>query len=289
MSMTDADNTNMSGGSTPMGAENTRKCVENVLELGKRRRYRKNMTKNPTGAALIGILPEHFSEAFRRSPFGSREKLAEHIRLTQKVEIYYQAVGRVLMGESENSIYKYPVAKALQPWLWQVALEKNNTKLKRELMTHGLQPNDDDAMTTSRDDRAVRVGPEYSFDLFEPSLARGEDSVMVFPEYPSAKIKPPTTPHSPESYAIRMIGDMMRPRYENGEVLDVDPSIEPVPGEYCFFLNASRSRSRIGKLISIEPEMWRTVQRPETRFEEGFDLSRTEWPICEVIIASRRK
>lgn len=196
-----------------------------------------------------------------------------------------QTISRILRGETRSGGFKWPLIRFLAPELWQIAHEKNSLNVINELRNLGLQPKDDNTIK-----RAELGGtpPEYTFDLFEPRLGRGDDKTMVFPARPSAKTLPPNFPHSSKAYAFRMIGDMMRPTYRSGEEVYVDPGDEPQMGDDCLFLDATRTRTRIGHLISMSPSTWRITTRPETRMEEGHDLLVSEWPFCEKIVGVRR-
>lgn len=45
--------------------------------------------------------------------------------------------------------------------------------------------------------------------------------------------------HSPSSFALRVEGDSMEPKFQPGDIVVLDPAIEPVPGDYVVARNAS--------------------------------------------------
>ena len=281
--MDEPGNTDQCGASTPICVEKDEDHVDLVLDPKSRRRYRRNMTKKPTHG-LRGIKPEYLSDAFdlaRRTRGTSQGDIARKIGCDQ------QTVSRILRGETREGGWKWPIIQYLESELWHVAADKHLQNLTKDLLSLGLQPKGDTDMTIAGAEQ-VDTQSEYTFDLFEPWIGRG-DAMMTFPARPTAKIRQPNFPHSAKAYAFRMIGDMMRPRYKSGEILDVDPAQEPQIGEDCVFYNAERTRARVGELVGVSPTAWRIVTRPETRQEEGHDLAISEWPICEVIMGSRRK
>lgn len=201
-----------------------------------------------------------------------------------------QTISRILRGETRSGGFKWPLIRFLAPELWQIAHEKNSLNVINELRSLGLQPKDDIAMTIAAEKEPVGnldYRPQYTFDLYEPWMGRG-DMVMIFPTRPSAKTLPPNFPHSSRAYAFRMIGDMMRPIYRNGEEIYVDPDRSIEIGDDCVLLSGDRARCRVGHLIAVSPSHWRITTKPETRFEESHELQVSEWPFCEKIVGVRR-
>lgn len=288
-----ADNTQMCGASTPACVEQTQESFTFVLDSKPKRRYRGNMTKKAVGP-LIGITQAHLKKALARSRFGQlghkgHTQLAKFIQRTQGIDTYQQAVQRVFEGrtregkESQGGM-KWPVVLVLQPELWEIAMEENDSLLKKELRTHGLQPKDDDVMTILGESRAGVGLPGYTFDLYEPWLAR-EDGYMIFPSQPTAKTlpPPPSFAHSPQAYAFRMIGDMMGLIYRNGDEVFVDPALPCRVGDDALFRNVQHSRSLTAHIVEITPEHYRVATRPDTRLEEVFELPVSEWAPHKII------
>jgi hypothetical protein len=256
--------------------------VDFVLDLKTDRGYRKYMSKR---GPLTGIGPEHLQEALARSRF-AREGGKGHSALARHIAGYQQGVRRVLEGVSIESGMKWPIVQALAPELFEIAKEKKYVELMKILYDLGLKQKNDDAMTITREGRGG--DPNYTFDLYEPMLIRG-DVIMLFPKVPSAKIRPPNFMHSEKSYAFRMAGDSMDPIFESGMILDVDPALEPRIGDACTFFSQDHARQQVGKLVNISPDTWQISTRPKTLFEKNHALSRNEWPICEVIVSCRRR
>jgi SOS-response transcriptional repressor LexA len=49
--------------------------------------------------------------------------------------------------------------------------------------------------------------------------------------------------HSPSSFALRVEGDSMEPKFQPGDIVVLDPAIQPVPGDYVVARNASPQAS----------------------------------------------
>lgn len=274
--MDEADNTDMCGASTPEHAENTQEDVVIVLDSKRRRRLRRIMTRKPT-YGLGAIKSEHLRAACELAKINrglSQEQIALAIGCPQ------QTISALTLGKIQGGEWKLPLVRFLAPELWQTATERNIVSLIKILRDLGLQLKDDDVMTLAQNNsRAVGV-PGYTFDLYEPRLAR-EEGIMVFPSQPTAKTLPPNFAHSPQSYAFKMVGDSLQPFANAGEEVFVDPSIAPQIGNKCVFLSADRSRTRAGMLVAILPDFWRIARLD---VEAYLDLPISEWPICEKIV-----
>lgn len=275
--MTSSNNTRPCGVSN----ENTYDGVGSVLELQRNLHYSAKMAKKP--AVPLHLFQPYLKEA---SLLAKQNRDVSQGDIARAIGCDQQTISRVVRGETRSGGWRWPLIRFLAPELWQVASEKNSSNLINELRSLGLQPKDDVVMTIAEKEQPG-AETEYSFDLFEPWMGRG-DMVMIFPHKPSAKTIPPNFPLSLRAYAFRMVGDMMRPTYRNGEIIYVDPGKDPEIGDDCVILSADRTRARVGHLIAISPAAWRITMRPETRFEETHELQISEWPFCEKIVGVRR-
>lgn len=286
MSMGEPGNTSLGGASTPICVEPTPICVDNVLEKKRRRWYRRNMATKKDMADLRAIRPEHIKAA--------RQLTGKSVSaFARSVNSYQQALSRVESGKGKGGTaeggWKLHFVRALAPQLWQIAENKNLTELKKELRALGLSPKDDDVMTLPGGSRDPAGEDQYTFDMWEPWVSRG-DASMSFGLRATAKILPPSYQHSNLSYAFRMRMANMLPRFKPGDTLFVDPGIRPAVGSDCIFFNQERTRGHVAQLVGQTDTSWHVMDYTSVGgafmpSETALDMS--EWPICEKITGVR--
>ncbi len=87
------------------------------------------------------------------------------------------------------------------------------------------------------------------------------------------------------SYAIKMVGDTMSPRFRADERLYVDPDLKPENGWEHVFYSPDRRTAHVRTLLRYTAEHW-IVEQLNPR-KEG-TLSKKAWPFCERIIGTHR-
>jgi transcriptional regulator with XRE-family HTH domain len=123
-------------------------------------------------------------------------------------------------------------------------------------------------------------GGAYNLPLYRPYLAEG-GSMAVPAEHDGQVKRPDYLINKDGSYAIEMVGGGMSPKFEDRDILYVDPSVSPELGKPCVFLTARRDFAQILILIDKSEHIWRVRHAPKDAPE--FDLDRTIWPFCEAV------
>jgi DNA-binding XRE family transcriptional regulator len=223
-------------------------CVESVLEPRGPAWYRRQMARKKV-AEISGMA----IRAAREKLGLSQSELAARIKGIDQQDVSRAELEGVKGGDRKAKIARY------------LGLQRHNVSDT----TNGIQP------------VAQEHSGDYLLPLFEPWLVEGKD--MAFAVEASAKIKPPSFPAGADTYAFRMVGDAMSPRYNAGEALYTDPERVPEAGKCCIFYNADRTKGRVGEFLGATPEMWHARQYKPS---EPFDLPRDEWPICHRIVGT---
>jgi transcriptional regulator with XRE-family HTH domain len=126
----------------------------------------------------------------------------------------------------------------------------------------------------------VSGGAIYDLPLYRPYLAEGGS--MAVPAEPDGQIKRPDyLVNKDGSYAIEMVGDGMSPKFEDRDILYVDPSVSPELGKPCIFLSPMRDFAQVLILVDKTEHIWRV--RHASKDTPAFELDRTAWPICEAV------
>jgi len=158
---------------------------------------------------------------------------------------------------------------------------------KANVIAHlGLQPSRDNGTTaiSLRRGRAD-VSRPHDLPLFSPRL--GEGGHMAVPKEASALIKrPQLLADADESYAIKMVGNTMVPRFRHNETLYVDPTFKPEDdkerGEFVFY-SPNRRSAQVRQLLRQTAEHWVVAQYNPPK---EMTLLKKAWPACERIVSA---
>jgi transcriptional regulator with XRE-family HTH domain len=236
--------------------ESTRIGVNYVLDQRRKRRYRRNMA---TPIDVKKIPGKKFKDARDARGLSQRE-VAERIGARNQ-----QTIDKIERDETEGGGTKYAYAVFL-----------------------GLQPSDVNDMTTTGPEHGPGAQKLYNLPFFKPRAARGNaGSFMSVPKEAESQIKRPHYLDGIDpSYAIEMADTTMVPRYEQRDILYVDPTLEPTIGHYCIFFSPSRQKAVVRMLAAINADSWIVRQLVPSK---EISLPKKAWPHCERIQGSKHR
>lgn len=107
-----------------------------------------------------------------------------------------------------------------------------------------------------------------AIDLFEPGDA--EDWIVC------------PTSHSDRSFALRVIGPSMLPKFSEGEIIIVDPDESPDPGRYVVAKKTGENAVTFKQLGQESGQMFLRALNPD--WPEQIIRLTEEWHICGVVI-----
>lgn len=131
---------------------------------------------------------------------------------------------------------------------------------------------------------AARSGPRQQLQVFSSAQGGSEGAMTLSSEPVSWLPRDPRLEGVPDAYGCFVSGDSMEPAYERGNILLVNPSAHPQPGDDVVFMREDKDGTRyvlIKRLVKVNAQSWTVKQYNPAR---TFTLSRKEWSKAHLVI-----
>lgn len=127
-------------------------------------------------------------------------------------------------------------------------------------------------------------GPRQRLQVFA-SAQGGKDGAIVLSNEPVSWLpRDPRLEGVPDAYGCFVSGESMEPAYEKGNILLVNPSVQPEPGDDVVFMREDKEGQRyvlIKRLVKVNAQSWTVKQYNPAK---TFTLSRKEWAKAHLVI-----
>ncbi len=115
--------------------------------------------------------------------------------------------------------------------------------------------------------------------IFRSAIASGRaGEILIYKEKAGAATRPVELEFSKEAFAFRVIDDSSSPVYEVRDLLLIDPSSPPAPGDDCLMVQdpaANPSTALLRRVVKITPTHW--VVRAFAPGSKDAKLERSTW------------
>lgn len=88
--------------------------------------------------------------------------------------------------------------------------------------------------------------------------------------------------HSDQSYALRVQGESMLPRFTEGEIIIVDPNVSPDSGKFVIARRNSDQKTTFKQLMKDDGDFYLKALNPE--WSDRYIRMTEEWHVCGVVI-----
>lgn len=88
--------------------------------------------------------------------------------------------------------------------------------------------------------------------------------------------------HSDQSYALRVQGESMLPRFTEGEIIIVDPNVSPDSGKFVIARRSSDQKTTFKQLMKDDGDYYLKALNPE--WGDRYIRMSEEWHVCGVVI-----
>ncbi len=127
-------------------------------------------------------------------------------------------------------------------------------------------------------------GPRHRLQVFA-SAQGGKDGAIVLSNEPVSWLpRDPRLEGVPDAFGCFVSGESMEPAYEKGNILLVNPSVQPEPGDDVVFMREDKDGQRyvlIKRLVKVNAQSWTVKQYNPAK---TFTLSRKEWAKAHLVI-----
>ena len=126
--------------------------------------------------------------------------------------------------------------------------------------------------------------PRQHFQVFSSAQGGSEGAMVLSNEPVSWLPRDPRLEGVPDAYGCFVSGDSMEPAYERGNLLLVNPSVQPEPGDDVVFMREDKDGQRyvlIKRLVKVNAQSWTVKQYNPAK---TFTLSRKEWSKAHLVI-----
>ncbi len=133
------------------------------------------------------------------------------------------------------------------------------------------------------------TGPRQQLQVFASAQGGSEGAMVLSNEPVSWLPRDPRLEGVPEAYGCFVSGESMEPAYERGNIMLVNPSAQPEPGDDVVFMREEKDGQRyvlVKRLVKVNAHNWTVKQYnpPKT-----FTLSRNESAKAHVVIGKYNK
>jgi phage repressor protein C with HTH and peptisase S24 domain len=126
--------------------------------------------------------------------------------------------------------------------------------------------------------------PRQHLQVFSSAQGGSEGAMVLSNEPVSWLPRDPRLEGVPDAYGCFVSGDSMEPAYERGNLLLVNPSVQPEPGDDVVFMREAKDGQRyvlVKRLVKVNAQSWTVKQYNPAR---TFTLSRKEWSKAHLVI-----
>jgi phage repressor protein C with HTH and peptisase S24 domain len=127
-------------------------------------------------------------------------------------------------------------------------------------------------------------GPRQQLQVFASAQGGSEGAMTLSNEPVSWLPRDARLEGVPDAYGCFVSGDSMEPAYERGNILLVNPSAQPQPGDDVVFMKEDKDGTRyvlIKRLVRRNESSWTVKQYNPAK---TFTLSRKEWSKAHLVI-----
>ncbi len=131
--------------------------------------------------------------------------------------------------------------------------------------------------------------PRLRLQVFASAQGGSEGALVLSSEPVSWLPRDPRLEGVTDAYGCFVSGESMEPAYERGNIVLVNPSMNPEPGDDVVFMRESRDGQRyvlIKRLVKVNAQSWTVKQYNPAK---TFALSRKEWAKAHVVIGKYNK
>jgi phage repressor protein C with HTH and peptisase S24 domain len=133
------------------------------------------------------------------------------------------------------------------------------------------------------------AAPRQQLQVFASAQGGSEGAMTLSNEPVSWLPRDPRLEGVPDAYGCFVSGDSMEPAYEKGNVLLVNPSRQPEPGDDVVFMREDKDGTRyvlIKRLVKVNQQSWTVKQYNPAK---TFTLPRKEWSKAHLVIGKYNK
>ena len=127
-------------------------------------------------------------------------------------------------------------------------------------------------------------GPRQQLQVFASAQGGSEGAMTLSSEPVSWLPRDARLEGVPDAYGCFVSGESMEPAYERGNILLVNPSARPQPGDDVVFMREDKDGTRyvlIKRLVKVNAASWTVKQYNPAK---TFALSRKEWSKAHLVI-----
>jgi phage repressor protein C with HTH and peptisase S24 domain len=127
-------------------------------------------------------------------------------------------------------------------------------------------------------------GPRQHLQVFASAQGGSEGAMILSSEPVSWLPRDPRLEGVAAAYGCFVSGESMEPAYEKGNILLVNPSAQPEPGDDAVFMREDKDGTRyvlIKRLVKMNQQSWTVKQYNPAK---TFTLSRKEWSKAHLVI-----
>jgi phage repressor protein C with HTH and peptisase S24 domain len=131
---------------------------------------------------------------------------------------------------------------------------------------------------------AARASGRPPLQVFASAQGGSEGAMLLSNEPVSWIPRDPRLEGLQDAYGCFVSGDSMEPAYERGNLLLVNPSVQPEPGDDVVFMREAKDGQRyvlVKRLVKVNAQSWTVKQYNPAR---TFTLSRKEWSKAHLVI-----
>ncbi len=131
--------------------------------------------------------------------------------------------------------------------------------------------------------------PRQRLQVFASAQGGGEGAMVLSNEPVSWLPRDPRLESVADAYGCFVLGESMEPAYERGNIVLVNPSAQPEPGDDVVFMREGKDGQRyvvIKRLVKVNAQSWTVKQYNPAK---TFTLSRKEWGKAHVVIGKYNK
>ena len=88
--------------------------------------------------------------------------------------------------------------------------------------------------------------------------------------------------HSDQSYALKVQGESMLPRFTEGEIIIVDPNVSPDAGKFVIAKRASDQKTTFKQLMKDDEDFYLKALNPD--WGDRYIRMSEDWNVCGVVI-----
>lgn len=88
--------------------------------------------------------------------------------------------------------------------------------------------------------------------------------------------------HSDQSYALRVQGESMLPRFTEGEIIIVDPNVSPDAGKFVIAKRANDQKTTFKQLMKDDEDYYLKALNPD--WGDRYIRMSEDWHVCGVVI-----